>query len=68
MGLKSLTQVANMAILPQMTNGLARLLPDVFLGIEVRAAGREVQHVQLRVGLDELAGWTLVPGGTIQEQ
>ena len=52
-----------------MTDGFTSLLPDVLLGIEVRASWRVIQEFQMRVLREHLLDRRAkMPGGTIQEQ
>ena len=52
-----------------MTDGFTSLLPDMLLGVEVRASWRVIQEFQMRVLREHLLDRRAkMPGGTIQEQ
>jgi hypothetical protein len=66
--LEGLAQVANMAIVPQVTHGITGLLPDVLLWIQVGTPWREVQQLQVRMCVDERPCRTFVPGRAIPQE
>lgn len=52
-----------------MANFAPSLLPDVLLGVEVRASRRVIQEFQMRVlGQKLVDRWAEVPGSAIQQQ
>jgi len=52
-----------------MTDVVARLLPDKFLGVQLGAGGREIQQLQMRVLGEQLVQrWAMMPGGTVEQQ
>jgi hypothetical protein len=68
MRLESLAQITHVPVVTQLANGLSSLVPDMLLGVQVWATRREVEHVPVWMGFNELADLAFVPGRSVQEQ
>lgn len=65
---EGLAQVANVGIITQVADRLTHQLPDVFLRVEVRGAGREVEPIQAGMVVDKVLCRALMPGGTVPQE
>lgn len=57
--LEGLPQFTNVPVVPQVSNGITVLLPDMLLQVQVWTSRREIDHIELFMSLDNGACFTL---------
>ena len=67
-GLESLPQITNMSVVPQVSNGITGLFPDMLLRIQVWTSRWEVDHIELFMRFDKFSRFSFMPGGAIPQQ